>query len=148
MRSQVDLVYRDENGIDHIYYAARRDELRGEWAELLAEWEPADEQQDNADTARANGRELPEGRDEAKRRARPAASSNRDRQADALAWDQISTSAVQLEPPAAQVYSSSLDARRRGQNDAQWLTAGELAPPVDTTDCPEHPGDAPDNAVS
>jgi hypothetical protein len=38
MRSQVDLVYRDENGSDHIYYAARRDELAGEWRELLEEY--------------------------------------------------------------------------------------------------------------
>ena len=38
MRSQVDLVYRDENGIDHIYYAARRDELTGEWRMLLEEY--------------------------------------------------------------------------------------------------------------
>lgn len=38
MRSQVDLVYRDEDGIDHIYYAARRDELAGEWRELLEEF--------------------------------------------------------------------------------------------------------------
>jgi hypothetical protein len=38
MRSQVDLVYRDENGADHIYYAARRDELTAEWRELLEEY--------------------------------------------------------------------------------------------------------------
>jgi hypothetical protein len=38
MRSQVDLIYRDENGADHIYYAARRDELTGEWRELLEEY--------------------------------------------------------------------------------------------------------------
>ncbi|HEX6292886.1 MAG TPA: ATP-binding protein [Herpetosiphonaceae bacterium] len=38
MRSQVDLVYRDEDGVDHIYYAARREELRDEWAQLLAQW--------------------------------------------------------------------------------------------------------------
>jgi len=38
MRSQVDLVYRDEDGVDHIYYAARRDELTGEWRELLEEY--------------------------------------------------------------------------------------------------------------
>ncbi len=38
MRSQVDLVYRDEDGEDHIYYAARRDELAGEWRELLEEY--------------------------------------------------------------------------------------------------------------
>ncbi len=38
MRKQVDMVYRDENGIDHIYYAARRDELSGEWRELLDEY--------------------------------------------------------------------------------------------------------------
>lgn len=35
MRSQVDLVYRDEHGLDHFFYAARRDELQGEWRELL-----------------------------------------------------------------------------------------------------------------
>ncbi|MBO9346765.1 putative DNA binding domain-containing protein [Chloroflexus sp. MS-CIW-1] len=35
MRSQVDLVYVDEQGTTHIYYAARRDELTGEWRELL-----------------------------------------------------------------------------------------------------------------
>lgn len=39
MRSQVDLVYRDEEGQDHIYYAARRDELNGEWRELLEEYD-------------------------------------------------------------------------------------------------------------
>lgn len=38
MRSQVDLVYRDEDAVDHIFYAARRDELRGEWARLLDVW--------------------------------------------------------------------------------------------------------------
>jgi len=38
MRSQVDLVYRDEDGVDHIYYAARRDELTGEWRDLLEEY--------------------------------------------------------------------------------------------------------------
>jgi hypothetical protein len=38
MRSQVDLVYRDEEGVDHIFYAARREELRDEWAMLLAQW--------------------------------------------------------------------------------------------------------------
>ncbi|HEX9369359.1 MAG TPA: RNA-binding domain-containing protein [Roseiflexaceae bacterium] len=38
MRSQVDLIYRDEDGADHIYYAARRDELAGEWRELLEEY--------------------------------------------------------------------------------------------------------------
>jgi hypothetical protein len=35
MRSQVDLVYRDEHGVDHFFYAARREELQGEWRELL-----------------------------------------------------------------------------------------------------------------
>ncbi|MCU0491424.1 MAG: putative DNA binding domain-containing protein [Chloroflexaceae bacterium] len=35
MRSQVDLVYMDENGETHFYYAARREELLGEWRELL-----------------------------------------------------------------------------------------------------------------
>lgn len=39
MRRQVDLVYRDEEGVDHIYYAARRDELVGEWHDLLAEYD-------------------------------------------------------------------------------------------------------------
>jgi len=38
MRSQVDLIYRDEDGVDHVYYAARRDELTGEWRELLEEY--------------------------------------------------------------------------------------------------------------
>ena len=38
MRSQVDLIYRDENGLDHIYYAARRDELTGPWRALLDEY--------------------------------------------------------------------------------------------------------------
>ncbi|NJN15072.1 MAG: AAA family ATPase [Oscillochloris sp.] len=35
MRSQVDLVYLDEMGEPHFYYAARREELTGEWRELL-----------------------------------------------------------------------------------------------------------------
>lgn len=35
MRSQVDLVYIDEFGEPHFYYAARREELTGEWRELL-----------------------------------------------------------------------------------------------------------------
>lgn len=39
MRRQVDLIYRDENGVDHIFYAARRDELVGEWHDLLAEYD-------------------------------------------------------------------------------------------------------------
>jgi hypothetical protein len=39
MRSQVDLVYRDEDGVDHIYYAARRDELTDEWRDLLEEYD-------------------------------------------------------------------------------------------------------------
>lgn len=38
MRSQVDLIYRDEHGVDHIYYAARRDELEDIWGELLQQW--------------------------------------------------------------------------------------------------------------
>lgn len=38
MRSQVDLVFRDEDGVDHVFYAARREELRDEWAQLLALW--------------------------------------------------------------------------------------------------------------
>ena len=39
MRSQVDLIYRDDLGIDHLYYAARRDDLHGDWRALLEEWE-------------------------------------------------------------------------------------------------------------
>ncbi len=35
MRSQVDLVFIDEQGEFHFYYAARREELTGEWRELL-----------------------------------------------------------------------------------------------------------------
>jgi hypothetical protein len=35
MRSQVDLVFIDEHGEPHFYYAARREELTGEWRELL-----------------------------------------------------------------------------------------------------------------
>ncbi len=35
MRSQVDLIYRDEQGKDHFFYAARREELHGEWRDLL-----------------------------------------------------------------------------------------------------------------
>jgi hypothetical protein len=35
MRSQVDLIYRDEHGVDHFFYAARRDELQGDWRSLL-----------------------------------------------------------------------------------------------------------------
>ncbi|HMQ33081.1 MAG TPA: putative DNA binding domain-containing protein [Chloroflexaceae bacterium] len=35
MRSQVDLVFVDEQGEPHFYYAARREELTGEWRELL-----------------------------------------------------------------------------------------------------------------
>lgn len=35
MRSQVDLIYRDEYGKDHFFYAARREELQGEWRDLL-----------------------------------------------------------------------------------------------------------------
>ena len=35
MRSQVDLVFVDELGEAHFYYAARREELTGEWRELL-----------------------------------------------------------------------------------------------------------------
>lgn len=38
MRSQVDLVFRDEDGVDHFFYAARREELRDDWAQLLALW--------------------------------------------------------------------------------------------------------------
>lgn len=39
MRRQVDLIYRDEEGVDHIFYAARRDELQGEWHDLMAEYD-------------------------------------------------------------------------------------------------------------
>lgn len=39
MRSQIDLVFRDQYGVDHFYYAVRRDDLRGEWRALLEEWE-------------------------------------------------------------------------------------------------------------
>lgn len=39
MRSQVDLVYRDAEGVDHFYYACRREELRGEWRSLLEAWD-------------------------------------------------------------------------------------------------------------
>ncbi len=35
---RVDLVYRDEEGRDHIYYAAERSLLTGEWKELLRVW--------------------------------------------------------------------------------------------------------------
>ncbi|NTW03784.1 MAG: hypothetical protein HGA19_21340, partial [Oscillochloris sp.] len=35
MRSQVDLIFVDEHGEQHFYYAARREELTGEWRELL-----------------------------------------------------------------------------------------------------------------
>lgn len=35
MRSQVDLVFIDEQGEPHFYYAARREELTGEWRELI-----------------------------------------------------------------------------------------------------------------
>ncbi len=35
---RVDLVYRDEEGRDHIYYAAERALLTGEWKELLRVW--------------------------------------------------------------------------------------------------------------
>jgi len=38
MRSQVDLIYRDEHGVDHIFYAARRDELTDDWRDLLIEY--------------------------------------------------------------------------------------------------------------
>jgi hypothetical protein len=34
----VDLVYRDEEGRDHIYYAAERALLEGEWKEMLQVW--------------------------------------------------------------------------------------------------------------
>ncbi len=36
---RVDLVYRDEEGRDHIYYAAERALLDGEWREMLQVWE-------------------------------------------------------------------------------------------------------------
>ncbi|RRR66823.1 MAG: AAA family ATPase [Candidatus Viridilinea halotolerans] len=35
MRSQVDLALLDEYGVPHFFYAARREELTGEWRELL-----------------------------------------------------------------------------------------------------------------
>lgn len=35
----VDLIYRDEQGRDHIYYAAKRDRLTGEWEMLFQVWE-------------------------------------------------------------------------------------------------------------
>jgi hypothetical protein len=35
---RVDLVYRDEEGRDHAYYAAERPLLEGEWKELLRAW--------------------------------------------------------------------------------------------------------------
>lgn len=35
MRSQVDLIFVDDQGEQHFYYAARREELTGEWRELL-----------------------------------------------------------------------------------------------------------------
>lgn len=38
MRSQVDLIYRDEHGVDHVYYAARRDELTNDWRDLLEQF--------------------------------------------------------------------------------------------------------------
>jgi hypothetical protein len=38
---RVDLVYRDEEGRDHIYYAAERALLSGEWQELLRVWNEA-----------------------------------------------------------------------------------------------------------
>lgn len=50
MPTQVDLVYRDEHGVDHIYYAARREDLSDEWAELLAQWS------DRPPTVAARGR--------------------------------------------------------------------------------------------
>lgn len=57
MRSQVDLVYRDEDGVDHIFYAARREELRDEWAQLLAQW-PDDFNQRFNDSWTQQDREL------------------------------------------------------------------------------------------
>ncbi|MFM7677564.1 MAG: ATP-binding protein [Roseiflexaceae bacterium] len=39
MWRQVDLIYRDEEGVDHIFYAARRDELQGEWNDLMVEYD-------------------------------------------------------------------------------------------------------------
>ncbi|MBA3947520.1 MAG: putative DNA binding domain-containing protein [Herpetosiphonaceae bacterium] len=41
MRSQVDLVYRDADGVDHFFYACRREELRGPWKNLLEVWNDA-----------------------------------------------------------------------------------------------------------
>ena len=39
MRSQVDMIFVDEQGDQHFYYAARREELTGEWRELLELYE-------------------------------------------------------------------------------------------------------------
>ncbi|WP_129628683.1 RNA-binding domain-containing protein [Candidatus Oscillochloris fontis] len=39
MRSQVDLLFMDEQGELHFYYAARREELTGEWRDLLELYE-------------------------------------------------------------------------------------------------------------
>lgn len=48
---RVDLVYRDEEGRDHIYYAVERAVLEGEWQALLQAWgeEPAEESPQEAD---------------------------------------------------------------------------------------------------
>lgn len=43
MRRQIDLIFRDEEGVDHVYYAARRDELIGEWHDLMAEYDDVTE---------------------------------------------------------------------------------------------------------
>lgn len=51
MRSQVDLVYRDEQGIDYIYYAARREELRDEWRLLLEQWNDVPPQRSSGSSA-------------------------------------------------------------------------------------------------
>ncbi|MDP8909058.1 MAG: hypothetical protein M3N47_08055, partial [Chloroflexota bacterium] len=55
MRSQVDLIYRDDQGIDHLYYAARRDDLHGEWRALLEEWERRSGGQNRPWVETANG---------------------------------------------------------------------------------------------
>ncbi len=54
MRSQVDLVYRDEYGEDHVYYAARREELRDEWRDLLEQWNESVSRAEQVDMRRPN----------------------------------------------------------------------------------------------
>jgi hypothetical protein len=118
MRSQVDLVYRDENGVDHIYYAARRDELRGEWAELLAEWELEEEQHTDVPSApRANGYDPAKSGGELSRRSSPLlAPSDRERPTEVPYWGKIIA-------PAAQ--SEVIDTRAEISAQAASLEAGE-----------------------